>query len=131
MKASAAILAIFLVAGSALAQDSRNERRPDYSRETLQRLFIDAGEFDDGLQFRDGAVRFGAFGTTFDVNIPRILAPLSGSVIGVTQSWPDPFALTNTQIATSRRAWRTQRAVNAELRRIEAMDRARLRVNTR
>lgn len=131
MRASATILALFLVAGSALAQDSRTQRRPDYSRETLQRLFIDAGDLDDGLRFRDGAVRFGAFGTTFDVNIPRILAPLSGSVIGVTQTWPDPFALTNTQIATSRRAWRTQRALSAELRRIESMDRARIRVSTR
>ena len=34
-----------------------------------------------------------------------MLAPLSGSAIGVTERWPNPFELTNTPIAMSRKQW--------------------------
>lgn len=131
MRASATILALLLAAGAAMAQERAPEpRSADYSRDALHRLFVEA---DGGsrFDFRDGAVDVRAFGTSFHVNVPRILAPLSGSVIGVTQTWPDPFALTNTVIATSPRAWRTQRTMTAELRRIERTERAKLRVTTR
>ncbi|HYH06407.1 MAG TPA: hypothetical protein VEK11_05025 [Thermoanaerobaculia bacterium] len=127
-KASATILALFLFGATAHAQTASEQRRADYSRETLTRLFVASG---DNLRFSEDAVDFRALGTSFHLNIPRVLAPLSGSVMGVTQTWPDPFALTNTQIATSRRAWRTQRAISSELRRIEATERARVRVVTR
>ena len=56
--------------------------------------------------------------------------PLSGSEFRTTQTLPDPFSLTRTQIATSKRAWRTQRTLNAELRRIERLERAKIRVRT-
>lgn len=128
--ASATILALFLFGAAAQAQETTTQpRRADYSRDTLTRLFVSSG--NDDLRFSEDAVDFRAFGTSFHVNIPRILAPLSGSVMGVTQTWPDPFSLTNTQIATSRRAWRTQRAISAELRRIDATERAKVRVVTR
>jgi hypothetical protein len=48
-----------------------------------------------------------------------------------TQEWPDPFSLTNTPIATPPRAWRTQRRIDAEMRRIEQTERAKIRVDTR
>lgn len=131
-KASATILALFLFCATAQAEAqsttrSDQQRRADYSRDTLTRLFVNTG---NDFRVEGDAVDFRALGTSFHVNIPRILAPLSGSVVGVTQTIPDPFSLTRTQIATSRRAWRTQRAVNAELRRIDASERARLRVTT-
>jgi hypothetical protein len=34
-----------------------------------------------------------------------MLAPLSGSAIGVTERWPNPFELLNTPIAMSQRQW--------------------------
>jgi hypothetical protein len=128
--ASATILALFLFCATAQAAQGQTteQRRADYSRDTLTRLFVNAGS---DLRYTDDAVDFRALGTSFHVNIPRILAPLSGSVVGVTQTIPDPFALTQTQLATSRRAWRTQRALSAELRRINASERARVRVTTR
>jgi hypothetical protein len=128
-KASATILALFLFCATAQAQGrTAEQRRADYSRDTLTRLFVNSGS---NLRFSDDAADFDALGTSFHLNIPRILAPLSGSVVGVTQTIPDPFALTQTQLATSRRAWRTQRAVSAELRRINASERARVSVTTR
>jgi hypothetical protein len=126
MRASATILALLLVAGSAAAQD---QPRTDYSRDTLMRLFVAASPEEAQRTYRDFGVNVNAFGTTFRVHgLPQLLMPLSGSVIGTTQEWPDPFALTGTQIATSQRAWRTRRNVNRELRRINMSDRARLRV---
>ena len=126
MRTSATILALLLVAGTAMAQD---EPRPDYSRDHLLRLFVAASPEEAQRSYRDVGVTVNAFGTSFRVHaLPQLLMPLSGSALRTTQEWPDPFALTGTQIATSQSAWRTRRTINRELRRIELTQRARLRV---
>jgi hypothetical protein len=127
MRASTTILTLFLlVAAAAYADD-----RPDYSPEGLLRLFN--GETprpseERALQFSYGVIDYRAFGS--HVRFSPALLPLSGTEFRTTNVWPDPFSLTHTQIATSRRAWRTQRRLNAELRRIEKMERAKIRVKT-
>ena len=131
MKTAAAILALMLLATPAVAQ----EGRPDFSRDTLTRLFAEEERFEAEVP-RDvrgiGYVDVRAFGVPFRFNYLATMAPLSGSeygLTGVSQQWPDPFSLTGTQIATSRRAWRTERAKNAELRRINRLDRRRFNVS--
>jgi hypothetical protein len=126
MRASATILALLLVASSAAAQD---EPRPDYSRDTLMRLFVAASPEEAQRNYRDVGMTVAAFGTTFQIHaLPQLMMPLSGSVMRTSKEWPDPFSLTRTQIATSHRAWHTRRNVNRELRRINMSERARLRV---
>lgn len=136
MKAGAVLTALLLLlAPSALAQDE--SATPDYSRDTLLRLFADAGnDIDDAdmraIRYRLGSVEFRALGTSWRFNYLPIMIPFSGTGAGfngeITNTLPDPFMLTNTQIATSPRAWRTQRQKNAELRRIERTERERMRV---
>jgi len=48
-----------------------------------------------------------------------------------SREWPDPFALTHTSIATTPRSFTTHRAVNAEIRRIEKTERAKIRVKSK
>ena len=112
------------------------EEHPDFSRATLTRLFADQ-QFEAGEQTRQntlGAFGLRALGTSFSFSPFGLAEPLSGSGVGlgdVTQTWPDPFSLTGTQIATSPRAARAIiRARNAELRRIDRMERARLSVSS-
>ena len=125
MRASTAILAL-LLATSAAAQDAAVR---DYSKDTLLRLFVDAGgqERENPIRYRRGAIEFRALGTSWRFNYLPMM-PLSGTMGGVTQELPDPFALTGTQIATPLRAWRTRREINSELRRIEALERAKVKV---
>jgi hypothetical protein len=125
MRASAAIL-ILLLASTAAAQDAETR---DYSKDTLLRLFINAAEqeTENPIRYRRGAIEFRALGTTWRFNYLPMM-PMSGTLGGVSQEPPDPFALTNTVLATSPRAWRTRREINSELRRIEAMERAKVKV---
>jgi hypothetical protein len=128
MLRTAFALALFVVAGSALAQEERT--RPDYSRDSLLRLFVAAAEdYDQPIRYDRGAVEFRTLGTTWKFNYVPMMA-FSGSVpTTYGRELPDPFALTGTQIATSPRAWRTTRQINSELRRIEMLERARVRVD--
>lgn len=133
MRPSAALVALLLLATPALAQD---DDRRDYSRDTLLRLFADAGdeyEDDRAVRYRFGTVEFRALGTSWRLNYLPIMIPFSGSGPGfngeITNTLPDPFMLTNTPIATSPRAWRTQRERNAEMRRIERTERARIEID--
>ena len=127
MRASATILSILLLTASAAAQDNAPVR--DYSKDTLLRLFVNAAkqEGENPIRYRRGAVEFRALGTSWRFNYLPMM-PLSGTLNGVSMEPPDPFALTNTVLATPKRAWRTRREINAELRRIEAMERARVKV---
>jgi hypothetical protein len=136
MRAGAAFIALLLLAPFAAAQETP---APDYSRDTLLRLFANAGEDEDfdarGVRYRLGSVSFRALGTSWRFNYLPVMVPFSGSGPGfngaITNTLPDPFMLTNTGIATSPRAWRTQRERNAELRRIERTERARIKVDVK
>lgn len=127
MRASATILSILLLTASAAAQDNAPVR--DYSKDTLMRLFVNAAkqEGENPIRYRRGAVEFRALGTSWRFNYLPMMA-MHGTLNGVTMEVPDPFQLTGTQIATSPRNWRTRREVNAELRRIEKLERAKVKV---
>ena len=125
MKATATVFVILLAATGALAQSTDDERR-DYSKDTIIRLTADIPEppeHEPRMVFHVGAVDFKALGTRWRFNFLPFMAPLSGTRFGVTQEWPDPFALTGTAIATPPRAFRTRRQMNAELRRIDRVTR--------
>jgi hypothetical protein len=128
MRANAMILAVLLTTAAASAQEPETPA-PKYSKDTLLRLFAEAAkqEGENPIRFGHGAVSFNALGTSWRFNYLPMM-PLSGTMGGVTQEWPDPFSLTNTPIATSARSWRTRRDVNAELKRIEKSERAKIRV---
>jgi hypothetical protein len=128
MRASATILALLLLTSSAAAQDTRAPVG-DYSKDTLLRLFVDAAqqEGENPIRYRRGAVEFRALGTTWKFNYLPMMA-FQGTLNGVSMELPDPFALTGTAIATSPRSWRTRREVNTELKRIEKLERAKIKV---
>jgi hypothetical protein len=128
MRASATILAVLLLTASAAAQDSRAPVR-DYSKDTLLRLFVDAAkqEGENPIRYRRGAIEFRALGTSWRFNYLPMMA-MQGTLNGVSMELPDPFALTGTPIASPPRTWRTRREVSAELKRIEKMERAKIRV---
>jgi hypothetical protein len=128
MRAGATILALLLVTASAGAQD-RNAPARDYSKDTLLRLFAAAAEQEgeNPIRYRRGAIEFRALGTSWRFNYLPMMA-MPGTMNGVSMELPDPFALTGTAIATPPRAWRTRREINAELRRIEKSERARIKV---
>ena len=125
MKTSLFVLFAALIALPALAQE---EPKPDFSRENLQRFVATIPEEpqrERRIRFYWGAIELNALGQRWKVSP---VMPFSGSIMRTTQEWPDPFSLTNTAIATPPRAWRTQRQINSEMRRIEKMERAKLRV---
>ncbi|HYR27533.1 MAG TPA: hypothetical protein VEU30_03660 [Thermoanaerobaculia bacterium] len=134
MKASAAFLLIALAAGSAAAQEATS--KPDYSRQAVQRFVMSIeteGEEDIPRHRYDPlVVNVAAFGTTFRIGyLPQLMMPLAGSQLGVTQTWPDAFSLTNTSIATSPRAWRTTRTFRRELNDINRRIDATVKVNAK
>jgi hypothetical protein len=121
MKPSFAIL-VLLATLPALAQEEPPVVQPDYSREHLQRFVANIPEPPERVRdvyFHIGAIEFRALGTRWRFNYLPFMMPLSGTQLGITQTPPDPFSLTQTTIATPPRAWRTQRAVSAEMKRIE------------
>jgi hypothetical protein len=126
MRASATILALLLLTASAAAQDPPAR---DYSKDTLLRLFAEAAEQEgeNPIRYRRGAIEFRALGTSWRFNYLPMMA-MHGTLSGVSMELPDPFALTGTAIATPPRSWRTRREVNAELRRIEKLERAKIKV---
>ena len=125
MRASATILALLLLTASAAAQDPRAQ----YSKDTLLRLFVAAAqqESENPIRYRRGAVEFRALGTSWKFNYLPMMA-MHGTLNGVSMELPDPFLLTGTAIASPPRPWRTRREVNAELKRIEKMERAKIKV---
>ncbi|HUR81471.1 MAG TPA: hypothetical protein VM733_11945 [Thermoanaerobaculia bacterium] len=130
----ALILLLAATSLSAQEQSSTETTKPDYSKPSLQRFVLSIPEppkRDRNVRFHVGAIEFGAIGTRWRFNYLPIMTPLSGSRLGVTQEWPDPFALTGTIIATPKRAWRTQRKVDAEMKRIEKSERAKIKVDVK
>jgi len=126
MKTRLAILVLFATVAGA-----QEAPKPDYSRENLQRFVASIPEppkHERNFRFYWGTVEFTTLGQRFRVGP---MMPLSGSIMRVTQEWPDPFALTHTIIAAPKRAWHTQRKINSELRRINRLERrARIKVKT-
>jgi hypothetical protein len=129
MRASAAMaLCICLFAGAASAQEqtdpaeetsSTPAKRADYSRPTLMRLLAEERPEDrPRIRYRVGSVEFNALNTRWRFAYLPIMAPLSGTRLGATREWPDPFSLTGTPIATPPRLWRDRRAIQKELKRI-------------
>lgn len=122
-----------MIAGGLAAQEQTAPsapQPPDYSRQNLLRLLVDAdapGD-EDRLRFHVGAIEFGALGTRWRFNYLPLMMPLSGTQMGVTRQWPDPFALTGTSIASPPRTWRTRRALERELRRINRTTKAKVKV---
>ena len=130
MKTSTATLVLF-AALAAFPADAQ-ETKPDYSRENLQRFVAAIPEqpkHERNVRFYLGAVEFGAMGQRWRFAYP--VMPFSGTMLTTSRQWPDPFSLTGTAIATPRRAWYTQRKVNAEIKRIEKTERAKIRVKTK
>jgi hypothetical protein len=133
MKTSATLLALFLTA-SALAQEAP---KPDYSKDAIQEfvMAIDIESEDPGVRYYRDSVFFNFLGTTWNFNyLPGPKMRLSGTELGtgVTQLQPNPFALTNTVIATSPRAMRrgANREVSQELKRINRRLNATVKVKT-
>lgn len=129
MKTSSAILVLLaaLLAVPALAQEEQT--RPDYSRDSLQRFVMSIPvepERDRNIRFYIGAVEFRALGTNWRLLSPML--PFSGTRPTTNRELPDPFSLTGTSVATPMRAWRTQRQMNEERKRIEKTERAKVRV---
>jgi hypothetical protein len=123
-----------LFAGALLAQDDPTP--PDYSRPTLLRILtVDhTAQEERRVDYPFGAVRIEGRTTRWLIGYLPFLMPLSGSVNtgrGLGSNFPDPFALTNTQLAYGPRTWRDQRAMSRELRRIESEEkkRAKIKVN--
>jgi len=133
MKTSLVIL-VLLAATAASAQEEPPVVNPDYSKESLQRFVANIPEPPPrrvrDVIFHIGAIEFRALGTRWRLNYLPFMMPLSGTQMGITQTPPDPFALTQTTIATPPRAWRTQRQVSAEMKRIEQTERAKVKVKT-
>lgn len=128
MKASATFLVLFLTA-DAFAQETP---KPDYSKEAVQEfvMSIDVEEESSVTYFPD-AIRFNALGTTWKFTpYPNLVMPLSGTAMGVTQQFPDPFSLTNTPIATTPRNWYTRRELKQELDKINKRLKATVKVTT-
>src|SRR5687767_11542422 len=129
MKASAAFLILFLAA-SASAQQAP---KPDYSKEAIQEfvMSIDVEEESPVTYFPD-SIRFNALGTSWNFHpFPRLMMPLAGTQMGVTQQWPDAFSLTGTQIAMTPRTWYTKRELKRELDKINKRLKATVDVKTK
>ncbi len=128
MRASAMILAVLLATSAATAQEQQAPP-PDYSKDTLLRLFVAAAkqESENPIRYRRGAIEFRGIGTSWKFNYLPMMA-MHGTLNGVMMELPDPFALTGTAIATSPRSWRTRREVSAEIKRIEKLERAKIKI---
>ncbi len=132
MRTSTAVLLLFL-ATAAVGQDASAAADPDYSRDSLLRILADTErpEREPAVRYYVGAVEFRALGSNWRFIYLPIMMPFSGSMLRTSNSLPDPFELTGTAIATPPRAWRTQRKVNDELRRIERITGGKLKATVK
>jgi hypothetical protein len=107
------------------------EERPDYSRDSILRVLRAQSEEEKkepAIEYHVGSVSFNALGTEWNFAYLPILPPLAGTRLGITNEWPNAFALTGVPLATPKRAWRTQRQVDAEMRRITLWEKKRAKV---
>ncbi|HJQ41027.1 MAG TPA: hypothetical protein VKB93_28145 [Thermoanaerobaculia bacterium] len=132
MKASVPAFVFFAFALRAAAQEDVPPRQIDATQETLRKFVASIPEPPPKpprkVTFHFGSIEFRALGMRWRINYLPIATPLPGSGFTTTHQWPDAFALTNTPIAMTPRSWHTQRQVNAEMRRIEKTERAKMTV---
>jgi hypothetical protein len=132
MKPSAATLFFLLMATPLTAEEPPVV---DTSKEALQKFVAAIPEPPPppprNVTFHLGALEFRALGMRWRIAYMPILPPLPGTRPTTTREWPDAFALTHTPIATTPRSFTTRRAVNAESRRIEKTERAKIKVKTK
>ena len=124
MKASTTVLFVLLLTSPVLAQETPPSA-PDYSKDTLLRLFAEGEERperEQNVKWSFGQVEFRAMGMRWRIGYLPFLVPLPGSYMDTT-GWdlPDPFLLTGTEIATTPRTFRDRRAMNAEMKRIDRL----------
>jgi hypothetical protein len=132
MKQSTLPLALVLVAASAFAQEkpAADAPKPDFSRDHLMRIFnVDntPPPRPRRMTFEGGAVNFRALGMRWRIPFVPML-PLSGSRMTTSIDMPNPFELTHTEIAQTPRTFVDRRAMSAELRRIDKLDKKRTKV---
>src|SRR5215471_14543133 len=97
MKRIALILTLALLP---VASAKAVQPQPDYSREALLRMVHEVTQPPPRhIEKHLGMVAINNGRTQIRVAYLPMLAPLSGSAIGVTEKWPNPFELTNTPIA--------------------------------
>lgn len=131
MRTTVFALAAVLIAGTLVAQQTTSQP-PDYSRPTLLRILSDQPEQQERkVEYPFGAVQIEGRHTRWLLGYLPFLVPLSGSVPtgrGLGSDFPNPFVLTHTEYPMTPRAWRDNRAMSRELRRIESEERKRAKV---
>lgn len=122
---------LFFVAALTLAGNIAAQEPPDYSRETLIKIFANnpiKEPVEPRVQFGFGYIDFRALNMRWRFAYAPMM-PLYGSIPwqmnGAMGSIPDPFVLTNTPIASPPRTWRQSRDMNAELKRIERTEKSK------
>ena len=133
MRRATLLVSLLLITGGLFAQDATQRvpmapvdgpdlSDPDYSRDTLLRLFANTPEreeLDPRFRHSLGAVDFKALGVRWRLGYLPFFAPFQGSYLTTNREWPDPFTLTGTAYASPPRTWRRSREMSAELKRIE------------
>jgi hypothetical protein len=123
MRSAIFLIISLLMTGSALAQQQFREEPPDFSRDTLLRLFAENPErekVEPRFRHELGMIEFRTRNIRWRVGYLPFFLPLHGSQPwDHDQRWPDPFILTGTEIAHTSRTWRDRRAMSSELRRID------------
>jgi hypothetical protein len=129
MRTLAIALVSTLAAGMALGQDAlKAPPKPDYSRPTLMRLFVEEPQISQPrFDFDIGQVTYHRHGLNLMVGYLPLLAPFPGTVPTTTRQMIDPFAMTHTQYATPARIANAER--ERQLRQIERLGRGRARTN--
>ena len=123
-------LLTLIAATPALADDAP---KPDYSRDALLSFTREVlrQRAAERVEIDFGAIDVYHFGTHIKLLWLPFLAPLPGSRLIDTATFPNPFALTNTRIARSMPYMPddTPAAVNREIRRVLKLEkRAKLKV---
>jgi hypothetical protein len=138
MRTSAfAITALFIAISLQAQTEQPTAPKPDYTRPTLIRILSvndQPPKPEPRVEYHFGAVDVRALGTRWMIGYLPFFMPLSGSVNtgrGLGSNFPNPFALTHTEIPYTARSWRDRRAMSRELRRIdnEEKKRAKVKVN--
>ena len=131
MRTTVLILTFLLAATVATAQEPQppaEEAAPDFSRDTLLRIFSEnpvREDVDPRFRATLGAIEFRTRGINWRIGYLPFFMPLQGSMPWLnSHRWPDPFTLTGTHIPHTSRTWRDERALNAEVRKIERRIRA-------